>query len=169
MISTTPSPYNTLRNETKTNNREGTVLAKLFRNLRHHVGNLARNSRLAYLRRMGVDIGENCMLSVGAKVDVRRGKVIIGDNCTITYGSIILSHDRSAMHIDPSRSGEATTTLEDNVYIGVNAVVLPGVTIGANSVIGAGAIVTKDVPAGVVAVGNPAKVVKKIERFHTEA
>ena len=59
----------------------------------------------------------------------------------------------------------------ENVWIGANSVVLPGVTIGKNSVIGAGSIVTKDIPENVVAVGNPCKVVRPIserdkEYFH---
>jgi acetyltransferase-like isoleucine patch superfamily enzyme len=69
------------------------------------------------------------------------------------------------MHINPESSGEYTTTLGDNVYLGVGSIILPGVTIGDNSVIGAGAIVTRDVPPGVVAVGNPARVIKEIARF----
>jgi maltose O-acetyltransferase len=50
----------------------------------------------------------------------------------------------------------------DNVWLGGGAIVLPGVTIGANSVIGAGSVVTKDVPPDVVAVGNPAKVIRSL-------
>ncbi len=53
-------------------------------------------------------------------------------------------------------------TIEDNVWIGGGAIVLAGVTIGRNSVIGAGAVVTKDIPANVVAVGNPARIVRDI-------
>ncbi|NEA27577.1 sugar O-acetyltransferase [Actinomadura bangladeshensis] len=52
--------------------------------------------------------------------------------------------------------------IEDNVWLGGGAIVLPGVTIGTNSVIGAGAVVTKDVPPNVVAVGNPAKVIRHL-------
>lgn len=52
--------------------------------------------------------------------------------------------------------------IEDNVWIGANSVILCGVHIGKNSVIGAGSIVTKDIPDNVVAVGNPCKVIKKI-------
>ncbi|MEU5988211.1 sugar O-acetyltransferase [Spirillospora sp. NPDC047418] len=52
--------------------------------------------------------------------------------------------------------------IEDNVWLGGGAIVLPGVTIGTNSVIGAGSVVTKDVPPNVVAVGNPAKVIRHL-------
>ncbi len=54
-------------------------------------------------------------------------------------------------------------TVGDNVWLGGNVVILPGVTIGNNSVIGAGSVVTKNIPENVVAVGNPCKVVKNIE------
>lgn len=54
-------------------------------------------------------------------------------------------------------------TLEDNVWLGGGVIVCPGVTIGENSVIGAGAVVTKDIPANVLAVGNPARVVKRLD------
>ena len=55
-------------------------------------------------------------------------------------------------------------TIGDNVWLGGGVIVLPGVTIGADTVVGAGAVVTKDLPAGVVAVGNPARVVREVPR-----
>lgn len=54
-------------------------------------------------------------------------------------------------------------TIGDNVWLGGGVIVCPGVTIGANTVVGAGAVVTKDLPGGVLAVGNPARVVRKLE------
>jgi maltose O-acetyltransferase len=54
-------------------------------------------------------------------------------------------------------------TIGDNVWLGGGAIVCPGVTIGENTVVGAGAVVTRDLPANVVAVGNPARVVKKLD------
>lgn len=56
----------------------------------------------------------------------------------------------------------------NNVWIGANSVVLPGVTIGENSVIGAGSVVTKDIPANVVAVGNPCRVLREIGEHDKE-
>ena len=52
----------------------------------------------------------------------------------------------------------------DNVWLGGGAIVLPGVTIGENTVVGAGSVVTRDLPANVVAVGNPARVVRSLEQ-----
>lgn len=135
---------------------------KLLKWLVHIIGNCARNFRINYLRAAGVNIGENCMLSMRAKIDIRRGKIIIGNNCTITYGCIVLAHDRSEMHIHPERSGEYTTRIGDNVFLGVGSIILPGITIGANSVVGAGAVVTRNLPEGAVAIGNPAKIIKEI-------
>ena len=53
-------------------------------------------------------------------------------------------------------------TVGDSVWIGANVSVLPGVTIGSNTIIGAGSVVNKDIPEGVIAVGNPCKVMRKI-------
>lgn len=53
-------------------------------------------------------------------------------------------------------------TIEDNVWLGGGVIVCPGVTIGANTVVGAGAVVTKDLPPDVLAVGNPARVVRTL-------
>ncbi|KGO22197.1 hypothetical protein Q757_09705, partial [Oenococcus alcoholitolerans] len=59
-------------------------------------------------------------------------------------------------------------TIEDNVWLGANVTVTPGVTIGKNSVIGAGSVVTKDIPENVVAYGNPAQVARKINKKDRE-
>ncbi|WP_286959810.1 sugar O-acetyltransferase [Arsenicicoccus sp. UBA7492] len=58
--------------------------------------------------------------------------------------------------------GARPITIEDNVWIGGGAIVLAGVTVGRDSIVGAGAVVTKDVPRGVVVVGNPARVVREL-------
>ena len=141
------------------------VINILFRKSIHYFGNILRWAHNTYIKAAGVKIGHNCMISLRAKIDTRRGKVIIGDNCTITYGCIIVSHDRSAMHINPLDDGEGEVILGNNVYLGVNTVVLRNVRIGDNSVIGAGSVVINDIPPNVVAVGNPARVVKEIKHL----
>jgi len=117
--------------------------------------------RISFLRRAGVSIGKQCMISWGAKLDVSGGRIIIGDRCTITHGCIILSHDRAKKRIDPEDKGQGTVRLCNDVFIGVNSVILRDVTIGEYSIVGAGAVVTKDVPPGVVVAGNPARIVKR--------
>lgn len=138
------------------------VLRNLARKCVHHLGNILRFGKVTYLRASGVTIGKNTMISLGAKIDVRRGKIVIGDNCHITHGCVILSHDGAARQINPDSDGEGSVTIGENVFIGVNTVVLPNITIGSNSVVGAGSVVVKDIPSNVVAAGNPAKILQPI-------
>ncbi len=58
--------------------------------------------------------------------------------------------------------------IEENAKIGANATILPGITIGKNSIVGAGSVVTKDVPPNCVVAGNPAKVINKIDNLPYE-
>jgi len=136
--------------------------ALMIRKMIRKTGDVLRFLRIMYLRMAGISIGKNCMISWGAKLDVSGGKIIIGDRCTITHGCIILSHDRSKRRINPKDKGQGTVRLGNDVFIGVNSVVLRDVTIGDYSVVGAGSIVTKDVPPSVVVTGNPAVIVQKL-------
>ncbi len=136
----------------------------LPRRFLHYFGNVLRYIYILYLRNLGIQIGNNTMISLRTKIDVRRGKVIIGDNCTITYGCIILSHDHAAGILNRGEKSEGKTVINDNVFIGVNSIILPMVSIGKNSIIGAGSIVTHDIPPNVVAVGNPARVIREITK-----
>jgi acetyltransferase-like isoleucine patch superfamily enzyme len=120
------------------------------------------DTRVVYLRSRGISIGKDCFISWGAKLDTCAGTIIIGDRCEITYGSIILSHDATDRKIDRRRGGVRTVRLGNDVFIGVNSVVLGNVTIGDNSIIGAGSIVTRDVPANVVVAGNPARIIRTL-------
>lgn len=116
-----------------------------------------------------VDYGEN--ISVGARTFVNYNLVAldvaaitIGEDCQIGPNVQLLT----PIHpIDPQPrrdklEGAKPIVLEDNVWLGGGVIVCPGVTIGENSVIGAGSVVTKDIPANVVAVGNPARVIREI-------
>ncbi|VTR65910.1 Protein CapG (fragment) [Desulfosarcina cetonica] len=138
-------------------------ISKFGRILIHHVGNCLRWLKISYLRTLGIHIGDDCMISLRAKFDTRRGEIIVGDRCTITYGCMIVSHDASAMHIHPADDGEGVVRIGNNVYIGVGSIILRNVSIGDNSVIGAGSVVIRNIPANVVAAGNPAKVLKNID------
>ncbi|MDD5869530.1 MAG: DapH/DapD/GlmU-related protein, partial [Succinatimonas sp.] len=81
-----------------------------------------------------------------------------GPNCAL-YCSI---HPIIATERNTGLEKAKPITIGDNVWFGGNVTVLPGVTIGSNSVIGAGSVVTHDIPSGVVAVGNPCKVLREI-------
>ena len=138
------------------------MITKIFRFSKHCGGNLLRFFFHSYLRASGIEIGKNTMISLGAKIDVRRGKVKIGNNCTITHGCVILSHDAAAARMGQA-SSSGITIIENGVFIGVNSVVLPGIIIGANSIIGAGSIVTRNIGNNCVACGNPARVIKILD------
>ena len=86
--------------------------------------------------------------------------IIIGDACMIAHGVYISDADWHGIYDRAIPVGKtAPIVLEDNVWIGDRAVVGKGVTIGKNSIVAAGAVVVKDVPANVVVGGNPAKII----------
>lgn len=92
------------------------------------------------------------------------GRITIGDDVQIGPNVQLLTATHP-VEPGPRRDkweGSAPITLGDNVWLGGGVVVLPGVTIGRDTVVGAGSVVTRDLPAGVVAVGNPARVVRHI-------
>jgi acetyltransferase-like isoleucine patch superfamily enzyme len=137
--------------------RLGQTIPKLVRG----VAFIARYLRITCLRAAGISIGKDCAISWGAKLDVSGGHIIIGDRCTIAHGCIILAHDRAKKRIDPHDRGQGTVRLGHDVFIGVNSVILRDVTIGDYSIVGAGSVVTKDIPPGVVVAGNPARIIKE--------
>lgn len=137
----------------------------LARKVRERVAKAVSAIRISYLRFMGVTIGQHCFISRKAFIDVRRGKIAIGDYVSIAPGSFVLSHSAR----QPIKEGQVTR-IEDNVLILVGAVIFPGVTVGKDSIIGAGSIVTHDVPANVTVFGNPARVIwPKGNRPHRNA
>jgi acetyltransferase-like isoleucine patch superfamily enzyme len=94
--------------------------------------------------------------------------VTIGDGCMLGANSMIYTTDFHPLHADdrrervPGATETGPVVLEDNVWVGANAVILKGITIGKGSVIAIGSIVTKDVPQGVIAGGNPARVIRPV-------
>ena len=94
------------------------------------------------------------------------GPVEIGNNVNLAQGITVtaLNHNFSDTNKRIDEQGVSTNlvTIEDDVWVGANAVILPGVTIGEHCVVAAGAIVTKDVPPHSLVAGVPAKVIKKI-------
>jgi pyruvate dehydrogenase E1 component beta subunit len=78
------------------------------------------------------------MISPFSQIDVTRGSVKIGDDVVITAGTRILSHSAVESELNPDRDPRTETVIEDGVFIGVNSVVLPGVRIGKDAIVGAG-------------------------------
>lgn len=90
--------------------------------------------------------------------------ISIGDNCTICPNVRLIAHDASSKkHLDYTKIGKID--IRENCFIGDSTIVLPGVRIGPNVIIGAGSVVTKDIPPGIVAAGNPAREIESLERY----
>ena len=107
-------------------------------------------------------IGDYCLISPGVRISSAKS-IRIGDNCMFAANVIISDSDWHGIYnrIRPFRCTKPVT-IENNVWLGERVIVNKGVTIGENSVIGAGSIVTKSIPANSVAAGNPARVIKTI-------
>jgi len=98
--------------------------------------------------------------------------VTLGDNVYISLDAKFICHDGSVLPFRkdiPDLDITKRINVGDNVFIGLGALVLPGVTIGNNCVVGAYAVVTKDVPDGTIVGGNPARVIKKTSKYLEKA
>lgn len=109
-----------------------------------------------------LEIGNGVFLNYGASLSAHR-LVQIGDGCQIGSYACLMDNDYHSVE-DRNKPGESRPiVLGRNVWLGVRVIVLKGVTIGENAVIGAGSVVTKDIPADCVAAGVPARVIRTFE------
>jgi acetyltransferase-like isoleucine patch superfamily enzyme len=105
-----------------------------------------------------IQIGNDCGFS-GTVIGAFRS-IKLGNNVRCGANTLITDAD---WHLDDPRSSTPREIIiEDNVWLGVNSVILKGVTIGANTVIGANSVVTKSIPANVIAAGNPCRVIRAL-------
>lgn len=111
----------------------------------------------------GIRIGDHVLISPGVRISAAQ-EITIGDNCMIASGAYITDSDWHGIY-DRSLPPDTAypVRLENNVWIGDSAIICKGVTIGQNSIVGAGAVVSNDIPANSIAVGNPARVVKTLD------
>ncbi len=134
--------------------------------IKHHIMMLLRAVNRWRYRMLGVRVGRDVYISWGAFIDTTYSDSIsIGDGTYITRGARLIAHDHSvyrrlSKEID---DGRGTIHVGKKVFIGTGAIVLRNVTIGDNAVIGAGSVVTKDVPPNVIVAGNPAKIIKEFK------
>ncbi len=110
-----------------------------------------------------VDIGEHTHISQQCTLD-GSGGLTIGRYCSVAAGTRIMTHDSSKWAVSGGKIGHdrSPVTIEDFCFIGANCVITRGVRIGRHSVIGAGAVVTRDIPPLTVAVGVPARAVGRV-------
>lgn len=151
----------------------GSIYVSKFSSSTIKIGNNCRFMSKSWGNLIGLN--HRCILSTGSKC----ANLVIGNGCSfsgvsircfqqivirnnVRVGANVLIVDGDAHQNDPRSNDNRPILIEDNVWIGTSVIVLKGVTIGKNSVIGAGSIVTKDIPANVVAAGNPCRVIKTL-------
>ena len=124
------------------------------------------NLYIRQLRRKGLKVGKNLFVVSNVSLDRDNCHLIsIGDNCTLAHNVVILAHDTSGCVASRTQHRIAPVKLGNNCFIGSNTVVLPGVTIGDNVIVGAGSVVTRNLPSNCVAAGNPARVLETMDEF----
>jgi len=137
----------------------------LIRKVYHYPAEYNRKRRLRYLVRNGLRLGKNvCIVSNYYFDNPFCYLVSIGDNCTICANVQLLAHDASTKKmLGYVKLGKID--IKENCFIGQAVIVLPGVTIGPDSIVGAGSVVTHDIPPNTIAAGNPAKVIFSKEDY----
>ena len=110
-----------------------------------------------------LEIGERVYINYGCSV-AASAHISIGPRCSI--GTHVMMMDNAFHRLEPDRRDERPESkpiiLEENVWVGGRSIVLPGVTIGADSVVGAGSVVSSDVPARTIVAGVPARVIREL-------
>lgn len=134
-----------------------------------------RKLRPFILRRMGCKVGNGCFVGDYVRIDTSHPDMItIEDNVSIASGSRLLCHQRDfsdyCVGDDYMKLGYVVKpiVLKKGCLVGMESFVMPGVTIGEGAIVGAGSLVTKNIPAWTIAAGRPAKVLKQISKRESE-
>ena len=130
------------------------------------------DERVKLLRKMGVKIGDGCQIYPSVNFGSEPYLIELGNKVRLTAGVKITTHD-GGLWVLRNMNGEkfakadrfGKVKIGNNVHIGLDTIIMPGVTIGDNVIIGCGAVVTKDIPSNSVAVGVPAKVIESIDDY----
>lgn len=145
-------------------------------NIKNFIFNLqlkhANNKTRAHvLRKKGIQIGKGSDISKNVFWGSEPYLIKLGDNVRIARNVTFITHDggmwvlRNLGKLD-NADKFGPIIIKDNVHVGMNVTIMPGVTIGSNCIIGCGAIVTKDIPDNSIAVGIPAKVIESIDEYY---
>lgn len=124
-------------------------------------------SGIDYAKYLGVTVGDNCRI-YSFKFGTEPWLIEVGNNVTITSGVVLLTHDGSSWLVRDTKGRRflyRRIVIGDNVFIGVNSIIMPGVRIDGNVVIAAGSVVTKSVPAGKIVGGNPARIIGEYDDY----
>ena len=142
---------------------KNTFIIRLF------FANIFRKFRVFKLRLKGCDIPYSAIIEGSVLLDKLYPRGIhIGENTLVAGGATILSHDH-CKRVGNNQPFLVDTFIGKNCFIAVGAIILPGVKIGDEVIVGAGAVVTKDVPSNTVVAGNPAKIIRENIKMNTFA
>jgi acetyltransferase-like isoleucine patch superfamily enzyme len=127
--------------------------------------------RAQFLKNNNYNLGDNCEIFSSVSFGSEPYLIKCGNRVKITNGVNFITHDGGMyvlrnMGLLPDADKFGIISIGDNVFIGNNSTIMPGVNIGSNCVIGAGSIVTKDIPDNSVASGVPARVIKSIYDYY---
>ena len=128
---------------------------------------------VSYYRSVGVTIGRKCEIRGSVNFGSESYLIKLGEHVRINSGVQLITHDGGAWVLReyskiPNRENITLVKriiIGNNVHIGSNAMIMPGVTVGNNCIVGCGAIVTRDIPDNSVAVGVPARVIETIDEY----
>lgn len=123
-----------------------------------------------YARSIGVSIGEDCRIFSDAYTCFGSEPYLItvGRHVTLTRGVQFITHDGGVWVLRdkyPQLDVLGRIRIGDNVFVGTSAILLPGIQVGSNSIIGAGSVVARDVPEGTVVAGNPARPIRSLAEY----
>ena len=138
------------------------MVISLIERIRKHL-----MSPYKYAKYIGVNIGEDNFIPDKNTWSSEPYLITIGSHCQLTGGVRIFTHGGAqvARRSYPDFDVFGKVVVEDWCYIGTNALIMPGVTIGEGSLVAAGSIVTKSVPKGCVVGGNPAKIICSVDDY----
>ncbi len=108
-----------------------------------------------------IAIGAHTYINYGSSLTAH-SDIKIGASCHLGHYTFVMDNNQHDFENHFKLPPSAPVVIEDHVWIGTRVIILPGVRIGARAVIGAGSVVTKDVPPGCVAAGNPARVIRQV-------
>ena len=107
-----------------------------------------------------ISIGDHTFINYGSSISAHK-LIKIGRHCLLGHYTLILDNNEHGVELREAVPPSAPVIIEDHVWIGSRVIILPGVSIGHHSVVGAGSVVTKDIPPNCLAVGNPVRVVRQ--------
>jgi acetyltransferase-like isoleucine patch superfamily enzyme len=116
---------------------------------------------------LGVSIGDGCRLLI-SNFGTEPWLIRIGDRVTISHGVLLLTHDGAPWLVRDDRGRRyryARIEIGNDVFIGANSIIMPGIRIGNRAIVGAGSVVTRSVPSGTVVAGNPARILGEFNQY----